>query len=828
MHEASHIAELVGGVVALLLIAAAILAATKRIKLPFTVLLVVVGMGLSWVANGFAPLKEALQGLKLSPDIILYVFLPTLIFEAAFNLDGRQLRRSLGQVLTLAVPGLLVSTLVIGLIVGFLTPIPLAAAFLLGAILSATDPVAVISLFKVLGAPKRLSVLVEGESLFNDATSIVVARILIGVVLAGSVSFGTVAHGVVDFFVVFLGGLAVGWGLGLLVGYVLGKVESDPYIEITLTTILAYLSFIFAEDVLHLSGVMACVGAGLSLGGWGRMRISPSVRTYLEHFWEYMAFVANALIFLLVGLRVELSALWDMLGLLILVIVAMLVSRAIVVYGFTSLVGRLTESESVDRRYQTVMFWGGLRGAIALAIVLSLPAFEQGETFVTLVIGAVLFTLLVQGLTIEPLLRRLGLDRPPLPDRVARVEGNLTSKQRALDRIPELLAGGLFSGPIAERLQEEYQTQLKQIKQAIEDLRRNELDSDQERQLLYLQVFAEEKSLFIDMFNKGHLSEAAFRELILRIVLQVDAVRYTGSVRDIPPHRLFRRHFEKALFLFLDRLPTFRPIAERMRMARIAMDYEQGWGTYQGSASVLKYLDELAQVGAISPDLLATVRDNYRRWNETAQQHLDHFAEQFPEFVTAMQEQLGRRLVLLAENQAIEENAEHGKLPREVAKSMQAEIFEELRALRGKEIHKLKLEPTELLRKVPLFREVPPDGYTDIAARMRAHSVPDNEIIIRQGQAGDSLFLIARGVVRVAHEEQGVTRDIATLMAGDFFGEMALLHSEPRTATVRAVTPCSLYELRQRDLNASMEAYPAIRRLLEEADRKRKAELTQS
>jgi len=204
MHETSHIAELVGGVVALLLIAAAILAATKRLKLPFTVLLVIVGMGLSWVANGFAPLKEALQGLKLSPDIILYVFLPTLIFEAAFNLDGRQLRRSLGQVLTLAVPGLLVSTLVIGLIVGLLTPIPLAAAFLLGAILSATDPVAVISLFKVLGAPKRLSVLVEGESLFNDATSIVVARILIGVILAGSVSLGTVAHGVLDFFVVFL------------------------------------------------------------------------------------------------------------------------------------------------------------------------------------------------------------------------------------------------------------------------------------------------------------------------------------------------------------------------------------------------------------------------------------------------------------------------------------------------------------------------------------------------------------------------------------------------------------------------------------------------
>ena len=231
--------------------------------------------------------------------------------------------------LVLAGPGLLLSTLVIGLVVGLTTSIPIAAALLLGAILSATDPVAVIGLFGRLGAPQRLRVLVEGESLFNDATSIVFARLLLGVVLAGTVSDRLILQGAVDFVVMFLGGLAVGWLLGLLTGYALGKVE-DRFIEITLTTVLAYVSYLVAEEVLHVSGVMATIAAGLTIGGWGRMKISHAVRHYLENFWEYVAFVANALIFLLVGLRVEPSPLLATLGVLFWVIVALLVSRAAV------------------------------------------------------------------------------------------------------------------------------------------------------------------------------------------------------------------------------------------------------------------------------------------------------------------------------------------------------------------------------------------------------------------------------------------------------------------------------------------------------------------
>ncbi len=235
-HGVSHIAELVGTITGLLLVAAATLAFSKRVKLPFTVALVLVGMGLAYLAGEGPHFLRPIANYRISPEVILYVFLPTLIFESAFNLDARQLRQNILPVLTLAIPGLLFSTLIIGTIVWYVTStflssaIPFSAALLLGAILSATDPVAVIALFKQLGAPKRLTILVEGESLFNDATSIVTAKIILGVALAGFFSIDTVLDGVIEFFVVFLGGIFVGWVLAVAVGLTLGRVESDPSI----------------------------------------------------------------------------------------------------------------------------------------------------------------------------------------------------------------------------------------------------------------------------------------------------------------------------------------------------------------------------------------------------------------------------------------------------------------------------------------------------------------------------------------------------------------------------------------------------------------------
>ena len=233
----------------------------------------------------------------------------------------------------------------------------------------------------------------------------------------------------------------------------------------------------------------------------------------------------------------------------------------------------------------------------------------------------------------------------------------------------------------------------------------------------------------------------------------------------------------------------------------------------------------LTWLETISMGTVQEVRGRYEGWNKTVRDLIDQIAEQYPEFVNTMQERLGNRMILHAENDAVEEFEERGKIPHGVAESMKEEIAGALSTLRGYDTTTLRVGPAELLRKVPFFNDIPAEEFEKMAALMRARTVAKYEDIIRQGQVGDSLFLIARGVVRVSRRERGESRDIATLMARDFFGEMALLHQEPRTATVRAVTPCSLYELKREDIGASMKACPSIRLALEEADKRRKAEL---
>jgi CPA1 family monovalent cation:H+ antiporter len=815
------LSEIVSGIIVLLLIAAIMHAVTRRFRLPFTVVLVLVGIGLSSGAAVFPGVAPPFHQLQASSSLILYVFLPTLIFESALRLDFQQLRENLSPVLLLAVPGLLLSTAILGGIVWLTTPLPLAIAMLLGAILSATDPVAVISVFRRLGAPQRLKILVEGESLFNDATAIVLARIILGVVIAGTLSAKTIPQGALEFLAVCIGGLAVGSALGLLTGFVLGKI-ADRFVEITLTTVLAYLSFLLAERVLHVSGVMATIAAGLTLGGWGRLKLSVGVKAYFDHFWEYMAFIANALIFLMVGLRVDLGVLWEARGLLLWVIVALLVSRAAVVYGLMPLVGRLPNSTPVNLSYRTVMFWGGLRGAIALAIALSLPTLDQRQGLIVLVMGAVLFTLIVQGLTVEPLMRVLGLDRPLSADRLATLESHFTAKQRALEDLPTLIASGVFSGGVVLRLLAQYQDDLDLIRTEIVGLQQTEINDEQLRMLLYLRVLLEEEALLVDLFHKGQLSERAFRQLIAALHNQVDGVRSAGEYHDLPPYSLRRHRLKDSLTRILSRLPALTFLTERLSLDRIALDYEIAGARHQSSKRVLDTLEGLARLESTPRHVVDEVRREYRQKYEDAQGQLDQIAERFPEFISDLQERLGRRLLLVSEAEAIRTQAANGTLSPAVAELMAEEIASNVRSLGGYDVATLRLGPMELLRNVPAFRNLSADDIANIAIRMRFRKVAAGETITRQGQQSGSMFFITQGVVRLCREENGVSRDVATMITGDSFGEWALLKGQPDRVSATSVSPCSLYSLHRDDLEVAMAARPAIRQALErESDLRR-------
>lgn len=818
MEHTSEIANLVSVTFALLFVAAIALIFSKITRLPFTILLVLLGVVIAGLAPNGPAWLQALADFHISPDVILFVFLPTLIFESAFSLDARQLRDNLWPILTLAVPGLLLSTVMIGMIMHLFVGIPVAPALLLGAILSATDPVAVIALFKQLGAPKRLTILVEGESLFNDATALVLSKILVAVVVAGYATADQALGGIFTFMVVFLGGIVVGVIMAWAVGMILGMVESDPYIEVSLTTVLAYSSFIVAEHIFHVSGVMAVVAAAVVMGSWGRTKISPSVIGFLHHYWEFLAYIANALIFLLVGLSIELGALAANFQPFVWLISAMLISRAIVIYGLVPLLEKMPNSNPISRGYQTVMYWGGLRGAIALAIVLSLPHFAYSELFTTLVAGAVLFTLIVQGLTIGGLVRKLGLDVPPIADRLARLEGELNAKSKALTRAPELQEGGLFSARIASTLNRVYSLQLQNLRDKIIEVRSSELDEHEERRLLFLRCFAAENTIYYKMFSRGHLSERAYRELTHSLQLQSESMRHHGRLPSYTLHVPTARGLIDLVRTGLNKILSFTGLPSRAQTARTARDYEEAWGRYQGSKEILEDFAQIVRADSARAELAEDVKGYYERWNRGARKIIDVTAEQFPEFVGAMQERLAKRLMIAAEREAIEDELHAGTIPSGVAEGMIEGFNHQIRALRGVRTSDLVIDPTELLRKVPFFKDTPGVDFEKIIALLKARTVPAGEYIIKEGDTGKSMYLIARGVVRVMkHTDEGEA-DLASLLPGDFFGEMALLHDERRNASCRAVTPCALYELTREDIKRISEVAPAIQHALELAD----------
>lgn len=822
MPSVISIIELVTALIGILLVSAVVLALCKRIKMPFTVALVLVGMAITNISHYFPAEIQPYFSYHISPDLIFYVCLPTLLFESAFALDPRQLKRNLSPILMLAIPGLLISTGLIGMIVYLLTPIGLAPALLLGAILSATDPIAVIALFKSLGAPKRLTVLVEGESLFNDATSIVAAKLLFTVVIAGMVTTHDITHGIYEFFVEFFGGILVGWLIALFTGNVLGFVESDPEIEISLTTILAYATFLIAQEMFHVSGVMATVAAGLTLSGWGRAKISPSVHTYLEHFWEFLAYIANALIFLLVGLSVNLSALWNSMGMLVVAIMAMLVSRAVITFGLIPMLSRLPGAIPISKQYQAAIYWGGLRGAIALAIVLSLPPFAHKDLFVALVTGAVLFTLIVNGLTMEKLVRWLKLDQPPLSDRLAYEEGQLAATKKALSGIPELQQGGLFSARIAGQLQQECQQRIDEASKNIDTLRAQELDEAAEEKLLVLRSLAAEKHLYYTMFAKGHLTENTYRILIDIVINQIDLLRYSKDAYAFYNYRkTMRTPIQQALLNVFNKLPILNSVASRKRARIIAQEYEQLWGQYQGYIAVLKHLEQIIEEQPDKRVVAQHVYDHFAKLQERCKNDLDAITEQFPEFVTSMQERLANRLILQAEHDALTNQVQTGTLPAEVAKKLQHNLESKMYKLRATAAEKIELDPNELLRKVPFFKDIPETEIAEIQNALHPLLLNKGEAVIKEGESGPSMFLIMRGVVRVSKNIDGKEVDLTTLFAGDFFGESAMLHEAPRNATCTAATPCSLFELKRSDFEKVMAKFPAVAEAIETADRAR-------
>ena len=502
----------------LFIIATAVAIGVRRLQMPYTVALVLAGLLLGFV--------HFIQPPHLTKTLLFSVFLPGLLFEAAFHLDFQQFWRNRATIISLAVPGVVAAIAVTTLI---LTPVSnmVAAiqnfswkyALVFGALIAATDPIAVVAIFKKLGAPKRLSLIMEGESLINDGTGIVFFTLSLSLVAGTKVSI--VGLGV-DFVSIVGVGIIIGGLVGITASQIIKRVD-DAMIQITLTTLAAYGAFMAAEQ-FHYSGVIATVTAGLLCGNFGsNMGVNPSSRITIESFWEYIAFALNSIVFLLIGFEVHIKALLAAWQMILVAYLAVGFGRTAVVVGVSSLL-RLTR-ERLPWSWTAVLWWGGLRGALPMVLVLSLPrSFPYRELLVNMTFGVVLLSLLIQGLTMSPLLRLLGIARLKGGRETAELaRGRLLAAYAGLEAIDHISHGLSSAVPT---LRQEYEERIESIKTDLEEIQPDLSQlADQEMRWARRHLLLVEKNRIIDAFQEGRLSQLTYEKLLADIdarLLQVE------------------------------------------------------------------------------------------------------------------------------------------------------------------------------------------------------------------------------------------------------------------------------------------------------------------
>jgi CPA1 family monovalent cation:H+ antiporter len=501
----------------LLLIVSIVAIIVRSLRIPYTVALVIAGLLIAFQRP--AP-------FQITPELILTIFIPPLIFEAAVQIRFEDLRRDLINILNLAVLGIIFKTFLIGLIITFVTRMRLPIALVFGALISTTDPVAVVALIKSLGAPRRLGILIEAESLFNDGPAIVLFNLILAIAITGQLNW---AEGILDFFRVSIGGMLVGLILGWLIFQVISRVN-DYLIDITLTTILAFGSYLIAEH-FQFSGVLAVAAAGLVNGNIGPRGMSPTTRIVIDNYWEYVAFFANSLIFLLIGLQVNIPRMLANWQPILWGVIAVLLARGIVVYGLGWVVNRW--GEPIPWRWRHVLLWGGMRGAICLALALSLPQTlgADRDLITTMTFGVVLFTLLVQGLTIRPFVNWLKIvpTKDPKLDYAIR-RTRLISLRVGLKRIEKLAQQGLLSSQalklIRPSLEQRISTELDQI----HEMQHAEPDLlAYEYRRIQQEFLQSQKSAAMDLRREGIVSGDAIESVIAEIDQQLISFDETGQ-----------------------------------------------------------------------------------------------------------------------------------------------------------------------------------------------------------------------------------------------------------------------------------------------------------
>jgi CPA1 family monovalent cation:H+ antiporter len=781
------------------------------LKLPPPVLLGVVGLSLGGFPALVAHLgssretdafAEVFVNLPVSSGTFIYVFLPLLVFEAGIATDVRRMVQDAAPILLLAIVATLISTAVIGLALWPFARVSLVVCLLLGAVVSTTDPAAVIAIFRDIGAPARLTRLVEGEALLNDAAAIALFAVLLGMI--GTARALDVGSGLEEFFVSFIGGGIVGAVAGRALLAIIPWVRDDRLAEATLTLALAYGVFVTAERLFHVSGVVAVLASALTVSALGRSRIAPDNWSFVTNLWDQIAFWARSLIFILASILVpRLLGKFDAHDLLLLAILigAAFAARALVLFLLMPLLELVKLTEPISSAYKYAIIWGGLRGALTLVLALGVTENEAldiyAQRFVAvLATGFVLFTLFVNGTSLRAVIAMLGLHRLSPRNQVLRDRVLAVAYAEVAESVRRMAQYHNFTQGAAERAIEPYQTWI-----AAADAR-DEAERLSERERLAIGLVAlgdQERVTVLEVRADQVASQATVQVLLRNADALVEGARAEGRLgyrRAATAALSFPLSFGIAYFLYrhfaIQRVLADR-LADRVELllvTRLLVDRLVSFNNERLSTFFDERLTEIT--GEIIKQRRAKVGDA-----------LDALRRQYPDYVAALEIRFLRQSALRQERGRYQVLFEEGLIPQELYEDLQRGILDNRVERRPR--FEIGLDTHRLIERLDILSGLDERQLSRVARLLRPRFTVPNERIIRRGDRGDAVFFIASGAVEVRLPARRVQ-----LGTGEFFGEMAMLSGRPRQADVVSLTYCRLLLLRKADFERFLATNPDV------------------
>lgn len=789
----------------------------RRVNLPLSITLVIVGALIGFGIDLGNLLPSAAP--TISSDVFLYLFLPVLLFETAIDIDVRRLLADIGPILLLAVVAVLVSTVVVGFALSAASTYGLVACLILAAIISTTDPVAVVALFRDLSVPHRLSLLVEGESLFNDAAAIALFSVLVTMLTTGA---GDWSDAVWAFLRGFSGGLLVGFVLAVLATHLLAQLPGKRTAEVTVTLTVAYLAFVIGEHAFRVSGVVAVVSAALVFSYDGRTRVSPETWSFLVRIWKQLGYWASSLIFLLAALRIpdllSGAGLADMVMLAVLVAGALL-ARGLVLFGLMPLMSAVGLAQKVEPGLRLVILWGGLRGAISLALamaVLEHPGIpvEVKRLVSTLVTAFVLFTLFVNGLTLRPLIRALKIDRLSAVDRILRSRAIAHSLGMVNQRLKDAAEQYRIDPVVRENLAADYLHRLQDTEASFDP--EQALSDDQRLRAALIAIARREQVQHLQHYRGRIVSGRIVRNLVAQAYLLEDGARSHG-----------RKGYERASRRELAFPLEFRLAVEvqrwlgwRIWLAGALADRLESLLVGRATTHMLLRFAEERIPSMLGGAAVATAREILERRLAAIEDALSVLRLQYGDFAEKMQIRYLERAALRIEQAEYLRLFNEAVIGREVLRGLLGDLSARWREANRRPPLDLQLSPTGLLAKVPLFQNLEQVVLESIAAYLKPRFALPGEKVIRKGQRGQEMFFVASGALEVV-----IPGQVQRLGSGDFFGELALLTHSTRSADVTALGFCELLVMAADDFASLLARNSALQSHVSETAKVRLARI---